>query len=101
MKLANSGQVVDNLILIGSPISDKSELYSQLKNNKNIKNVIRYDIKGDLLSNPQDVYDFIKGGVQSAKGNNAHHFDAARPGGEANKLINVIVDWLKQQGVKN
>jgi RHS repeat-associated protein len=102
LQLANSGQVIDNLILIGSPISDKSDLMKDLKDNKNIKNVVRYDIKGDLLSNPQDVYDFIKGGIQTQRqGDNAHHFDAARPGNQADQLIQTIITWLKQQGVKN
>ena len=99
LQLANSGQVIDNLILIGSPISDKSDLFKQLKDNKNIKNVVRYDIKDDLLSNPQDVYDFIKGGFQGLS-NDAHHFDAARPGKKADQLIQTIVTWLQQQGVK-
>lgn len=61
LKLANSGQVIDNLILIGSPISDKSDLWKDLTSNKNIKNVLRYDIKGDALSNPQDASDFLRG----------------------------------------
>jgi len=102
LKLANSGQVIDNLVLIGSPVGDNSDLYKQLSGNKNIKNIIRYDLKGDALSNPQDVYDFIKGGGQGLfQGDNAPHFDAARPGNEADKLMGVIVEWLKQQGVKN
>ena len=47
-------------------------------------------------------YDFIKGGIQTQReGNNAHHFDAARPGKEADQLIQTIITWLKQQGVKN
>jgi RHS repeat-associated protein len=101
LRLADGGQIIDNLILIGSPISDKSDLMKDLKGNKNIKNVIRYDIKGDLLSNPQNVFDFIMGGAQGlAKGNDSHHFDAARPGKDADKLIQTIVEWLKQQGVK-
>ena len=100
LKLASGGQVIDNLVLIGSPISDKSDLWKQLNSNKNIKNIIRFDIKGDALSNPQDVYDFIKGGFQNSD-DTGKHFDAARPGGEANKLINTIVQWLKDQGVKN
>lgn len=107
LQLANSGQVIDNLVLVGSPISDKSDLMKALKDNKNIKNVIRYDIKGDLLSNPKDVLQFLEG-VQSAtpksiggKGDDAHHFDAARPGAAANQLIQTIITWLKQQGVKN
>jgi RHS repeat-associated protein len=102
LKLADGGQVIDNLVLIGSPISDKSDLWKQLSSNKNIKNVIRYDISGDLLSNPQDVYDFIKGGIKALwEGDDNAHFDAARPGAEANTLIQTIVQWLKDQGVKN
>ncbi|TWI95983.1 RHS repeat-associated protein [Mucilaginibacter frigoritolerans] len=104
IKLANSGQVIDNLVLIGSPISDKSDLYNDLTSNKNIKNVIRYDIKGDAISNPQGVYDFlIKGGLiqGGGQGDKAHHFDAARPGAQANQLMDTIVKWLQQQGVKN
>jgi RHS repeat-associated protein len=100
IKLANDGVVVDNLVLIGSPISDKSDLWKELNSNKNIKNVIRYDIKGDLLSNPQDVYDFIKGGGQNSS-DSGPHFDAARPGQQANSLMQTIVQWLQQQGVKN
>jgi hypothetical protein len=54
------------------------------------------------LSNPKDVLEFIQGGAKTAKeGDNAPHFDAARPGKEADKLIQTIVTWLQQQGVKN
>jgi RHS repeat-associated protein len=101
LRLADRGQVIDNLVLIGSPISDKSNLYKQLTENKNIKNVIRYDIKGDALSNPQDVYDYLKGiGQGIIKKDNAHHLDLARPGKEADDLIRVVIQWLQQQGVK-
>jgi RHS repeat-associated protein len=100
LQLANEGNVIDNLILIGSPISDKSDLWKDLKSNKNIKNVIRYDIKDDLLSNPQDIWDFMKGAKQNSD-DSGPHFNAARPGGEADKLIQTITTWLKQQGVKN
>ncbi|AMR34230.1 hypothetical protein A0256_23650 [Mucilaginibacter sp. PAMC 26640] len=31
----------------------------------------------------------------------AHHFDAARPGKQADQLIDTIVKWLKKQGVKH
>jgi RHS repeat-associated protein len=99
LRLAEKGQVIDNLVLIGSPISDKSNLYKQLKENKNIKNVIRYDIPGDYLSNPQDIYDWIKGARQNSS-DDGPHFDLARPGAEANKAIQVVIEWLKQQGVK-
>lgn len=107
LKLAKSGQVIDNLVLIGSPISDKSKLMKQLKGNKNIKNITRYDIKGDHLSNPKDIQEFLQGIQESSpksvggKGDDAPHFDAARPGQAADKLIQTIVDWLRQQGVKN
>ncbi|MCJ7932445.1 MAG: alpha/beta hydrolase [Chryseobacterium sp.] len=104
LRLADSGQVIDNLVLIGSPISDNSDLMKQLEGNSNIKNVTRYDLKGDALSNPQDIYDYlIKGGLIQGgiQGDNAHHFDAARPGNQADQLMNTIVQWLQQQGVKN
>ena len=104
LKLADSGQVIDNVVLIGSPISDKSDLMKQLKGNKNIKNVIRYDIAGDKLSNPKDILEFIQGGYESSgagQGNDAHHFDAARPGQQSNQLIQTIIQWLQQQGVEN
>lgn len=99
LRLADQGQVIDNLVLIGSPISDKSELYKQLKGNKNIKNVIRYDIPGDYLSNPQDIFDWIKGARQNSS-DDGKHFDLARPGSDADKAIQVVIEWLRQQGVK-
>lgn len=100
LKLADSGQTIDNLVLIGSPISDKSDLMKQLKNNKNIKNVMRYDIKGDLLSNPKDILKYIQGGYENSN-DSGHHFDAARPGKQSDNLIQTIIQWLQQQGVKN
>ena len=60
LRLADSGQVIDNLVLIGSPISDKSDLMKQLKGNSNIKNVTRYDLKGDLLSILKTFWSFFK-----------------------------------------
>ena len=51
--------------------------------------------------------EFLQGGASATtvpvvgEGDNAHHFDAARPGNQADKLINTIVQWLQQQGVKN
>ncbi|XLS30004.1 RHS repeat-associated core domain-containing protein [Flavobacteriaceae bacterium M23B6Z8] len=99
LRLANDGQYIDNLILIGSPISDKSKLFKQLEDNENIGNVIRVDIEGDLLSNPQDVWEFIKGGKQNSS-DDGPHFDLARPGEEANSLIQTVIQWLQQQGVE-
>lgn len=110
LRLANSGQKIDNLILVGSPISEKSGLYRQLMNNKNIGKIHRIDIEKDLLSNPKDILEFIQGGRQNADPNNTGegpHFDFARPGqgeGDNNdtykRLQQIVVEWLKQQGVK-
>lgn len=106
LRLADKGIKVDNLILIGSPISDKSELYNALKTNENIGKVIRHDIAGDYLSNPQSESEFGKGIEQSApksvggEGDDAPHFDLARPGAEADKKIGELGDKLKSEGVK-
>jgi len=97
LKLANEGTFVDNLILVGSNISDKSDLYKQLLNNENIGQVIRFDIEGDMLSNPQSMMDFIRGGLQNS-GDDGPHFNLARPG--TDKAIQAVTDWLKQQGVE-
>jgi RHS repeat-associated protein len=103
LRLADKGIKVDNLVLIGSPISDKSELYNALTTNKNIGKVIREDIKGDLLSNPQSESDFIKGGIQNSDPDNkgvGPHFDYARPGAATDKKIGELGDKLKKEGVK-
>ena len=47
LMLANGGTSIDNLILIGTSIKEDSDLYKELKNNPNIKNIIRIDIDGD------------------------------------------------------
>ena len=99
LNLANDGQYIDNLILIGSPISDDSKLMRQLKGNKNIGNVLRVDIEGDMLSNPKDILEFIKGGKQNGS-DKGPHFDLARPGEKANSLIQTVIQWLQDQGVK-
>ncbi|MEM6817002.1 MAG: hypothetical protein AAF600_21860, partial [Bacteroidota bacterium] len=83
LRLANDGQYIDNLILVGSPISSESRLFRQLKRNKNIGNVLRIDIENDKLSNPENILAFIQGGQQNADPNNTGegpHFDLARPG---------------------
>ncbi|PWJ59912.1 RHS repeat-associated protein [Dyadobacter jejuensis] len=102
LKLANDGVVVDNLVLIGSPISDDSKLYQQLSGSKNIKNIIRIDIPNDGLSNPNSEGSFNWGGLKAIwNGDNAAHFDLARPGVEADKKIQQAVDQIKKGGVKN
>jgi len=102
LRLADKGLKVDNLILVGSPISTDSDLFKELSNNKNIGQVIRHDIKNDKLSNPQNMGEFISGGIESSelgKGDAAPHFDLARPGKAANLEIRSLADALKEKGV--
>jgi len=67
-----------------------------LSGNKNIRKILRYDLKGDKLSNPHDISDFLEGAGQGIiQGDDAHHFDAARPGKEADLLIQIVTEWLK------
>lgn len=95
--LADGGQKIDNLILIGSPISSDSDLFKELSNNENIGNVIRVDIDGDFFSDPEGM-DFLRGVFQNL-GIDGAHFDLARPGAEADKKIQEKTDDLKKQGV--
>ena len=105
LNLAQRGIIIDNLVLIGSPISSDSELYKQLSNTPNIKNIIRQDISGDLLSNSRSSIDFTWGGIKAAlpilDGDNSHHFDLARPGSKADKDIQNAVTNITNNGVKN
>ncbi len=55
LRMANSGTVVDNLILVGSPIANDSPLYKALTSNSNIKNVTRIDIANDPFSGGIDL----------------------------------------------
>ena len=60
LDLANRGIYVDNVGLVGSPISSDSYLYRSLVNNPNIGNVSRIDIANDPFSNGVDSIRFIK-----------------------------------------
>ena len=106
LKLADDGTYIDNLVLIGSPISSKSKLYKDLLKNKNIGKVTRFDIDGDLLSNPKNILEFIQGGKENGpeslggEGDNGPHFDLARPGNQTDQLIQTVIKWLQQQGVE-
>lgn len=72
LMLAKKGQTIDNLVLIGATFDSKSDLYSALSSNKNIKNIIRIDIPGD------NVIDGIGAlGSFLQKGNNHPHFTYA------------------------
>ena len=105
--LVEHGYTVDNLILIGSPTSDNSSLMETLNglvDQGKIGKIIRHDIEGDLLSNPKSQIEFLKGGMQSAPyigdGDNAPHFDLARPGRDANNKIESVGQKLKSNGVE-
>ena len=109
LALADKGYVIDNLILVGSPISTDSNLYKELLANKNIKKVIREDIKGDKLSNPSSLMEFTEGAKQNSSDSGAH-FDLARPDNpdtknvneekQADKNIDKFAKKLKSQGVE-
>ncbi len=99
LKLADKGTYIDNLILIGSPISDESDLFKELSNNDNIGNILRVDIEGDLLSNPNDVLEYLQGAFQNSS-DDGPHFDLARPGKEVDQNIQKIINWLKENGVE-
>jgi len=104
IELVKKGYKVDNLILIGSPTSDNSELMGTLKQYKKdgkIGNIIRYDIPGDKLSNPKNGIEFTEGIKQGAtEGDNAHHFDLARPGQQTDDKIKELGILLLKNGVK-
>ena len=51
LDMANQGIYVDNVGLVGSPISSDSKLYQELNSHKNIGNVERFDIPNDAFSN--------------------------------------------------
>ena len=104
VELIKKGYKVDNLILIASPTSDNSDLMKtlqQYKKDGKLGNIIRKDIEGDDLSNPDGLRQYLNGIKQGAvEGDDAHHFDMARPGEEADKKIEQTGKELQQNGVK-
>jgi RHS repeat-associated protein len=110
--LINKGYKVDNLVLIGSPTEEGSQLMESLigfEKEGKIGKIIRKDIPGDHLSNPSGELEFIYGGFQNRK-DSGPHFDLARPddpatkdideGKEADKKIDECGQELKNEGVK-
>ncbi len=100
LQLANEGQVIDNLVLIGSPIAEDSQLWKDLQANKNIKKIIRKDIEGD------DVKNINKGGSKLkalwnflTKGEGHPHFKYAF-GKDAKKNSDALGKELHDKGVK-
>jgi pimeloyl-ACP methyl ester carboxylesterase len=113
IKLAKNGQKIDNLFLIGSPISDKSDFFIQLKKYESdgkIGKILRFDIDGDFLSNPQNVFDYLYGFYQNSNTETGPHFNLARPdnpktdkneGADTKKFIHTLLEFLRSQGVKH
>lgn len=99
LRLADEGTYIDNLILIGSPIESDSDLYKELSENENIGNVLRINIEGDFLSDPEDIIQYLKGAIQNSS-DDGEHFDLARPGKEVDKAIQIVAEWLRENGVK-
>lgn len=110
--LAEKGYKIDNLILIGSPTEDGSQLMGKLQELQKagkIGQIIRHDIPGDKLSNPSGPGEYMEGAVQNS--GDGPHFDLARPdnpdtknvdeGAEANKKIYDLGKDLKSKGVES
>lgn len=74
LRMANSGTQIDNLVLIGSPISSSSELYKSLLGNSNIGNVSRIDIPNDPFSNGININSLFDGGLFNVPANVKRHF---------------------------
>ena len=112
LALIKEGKKVDNLILIGSPIPDDSDLMAELKEMENIGKIgkiIRHDIENDMLSNPGCTIEYLFGGLQNSS-DSGPHFDLARPddpktkdineSNEADNKIRSLAKRLKNEGVE-
>ena len=101
LQLANGGQMIDNLVLIGSPILNDSELYKELSGNKNIKNIIRIDIEGDDVSGVNEglVNRIVTLYNTLTKRDNHPHFKYAF-GSDAEKNQKELAEDLKKKGVQ-
>jgi RHS repeat-associated protein len=106
LQLANEGKVIDNLVLIGTSISEDSQLWKDLQNNANIKNIIRKDIEGDDMGNINDgnnlnLWGIIKAGFNfGIKSDEEHpHFNYAF-GEDAEGNSQELGKELINEGVK-
>jgi hypothetical protein len=73
--LANEGQKIDNLVLIGSSISVDSDLYKELTSNSNIKRVVLISVVGDNIAGIGDkgVKEKLKTGINVSTTKNHPH----------------------------
>ena len=100
LQLTNDGQTIDNLVLIGSPIDESSQLWKDLSSNKNIKNIIRKDIEGDDVRNMNNGGSTLKAFWNfMTKGEGHPHFKFAF-GKNAKSNSEQLGKELKDKGVK-
>jgi hypothetical protein len=112
LELINKGYKVSNLVLIASPTEDESTLMKELQEkvkSGNIGKIIRYNIPGDHLSDPKNMFEYMYGAWQNRK-DEGHHFDLARPdnpntpyvdeGKEADDKIKAVAALLKKANVQ-
>jgi len=101
LQMANDGHIIDNLILLGTPILADSDLFQLLQSNSNIKNILRIDIPGD------DVATVNQSGLNAAtamwnfgtKGDFHPHFRYAF-GDNAMQYTAELALQLQEEGVK-
>ena len=87
-------KVIDNLVLIGSPILTSSDLYKELQANSNIKNIIIIDIPGDSVKDGAlGVPSFITEGDKHPHFKYAFHSNAKQ-----NRV--GLIKLLKTRGLK-
>jgi RHS repeat-associated protein len=100
LEMANEGKVIDNLVLIATPIDKESDLYKSITSNKNIKNVISIDIEGDFLSNEKgnvEVIKFFKNIISLKPYESYPHFYyITNDKGQQDQLVKT----MKEKGVK-
>jgi hypothetical protein len=112
LDLVKQGYKVSNLVLIASPTEDESPLMKELEEDVKsgkIGQIIRYNIPGDHLSDPKNMFEYIYGAWQNRK-DEGHHFDLARPdnpgtpdvdeGKEADDKIKAVAKILKKANVQ-
>ncbi len=100
LELANEGKIIDNLVLIATPIDKSSDLYKKLTSHKNIKNVISVDVEGDFLSNEQGNVNIIVLIKHILSGRSyesyPHFYYTTNEKGQQDQLIKT----MKEKGVK-
>ncbi|MEZ4713497.1 MAG: hypothetical protein R3A44_40290 [Caldilineaceae bacterium] len=100
LQMANNGYVIDNLVLVGTPILSDSELFRSLQGNGNIRNIIRVDIPDDgVATMNQGPLSLVGAGIGFAIGGNEHpHFRYAF-GENAKQYSGELATQLMEQGV--